>query len=162
MELSSLSLASFTTLLILWFAVLIGSAILEALTVGLTAIWFAAGALAALIVVALGGGFWVSFWVFIAISFLCLFLVRPIARRHLNNRTQATNADRLIGQEAVVTETIDQLAGTGYVSVNNQLWMARPLEPGTVFPAGSRVRIRKIEGVKLLVTPLEAEEGGQS
>lgn len=147
------------SLLILWFAVLILCAVIEGLTVGLTSIWFCAGALGALICVGAGLGFWPSFWVFVAVSVLCLILVRPLARKHLNSRTQATNADRILGGEGLVTEDIDDLKGTGYVTVRGQAWMARTGTEGLVIPKGARVRILRIEGVKVYVEPAE-DAGG--
>ena len=76
--------------------------------------------------------------------------MRPLAKRYINPRTQRTNADRLVGREAIVTETIDNLASTGQASIAGQVWTARG-EDNTPIEAGTRVRVLRIEGVKLIV-----------
>ena len=134
----------------IWLALVIIFGIIEAVTVGLTVLWFAVGAAAALIASAFGGPIWLQVVLFIVISFACLILVRPLAKKKLNKKTQATNADRVIGMEAVVTEDIDNLASKGAVSVNGIIWSARS-ENGQAIEAGSRVKVIRIEGVKVFV-----------
>lgn len=139
-------------LALVWLAAIILFAIVEAVTVtALVSIWFSVGALAALIVSFFTSSFWVQFFVFLAVSALAFALVRPLARRYFTPKTERTNADALIGQEAVVTQTIDNLAGTGQVSLKGRTWTARsddnaPLTPGT------RVTVLRIEGVKVIVS----------
>ena len=135
---------------ILWLVLLIIFAASEAVTVGLTSIWFAAGALVALLAALLGGPMWVQITLFLAVSLLCLAAVRPLAKRHLNNKVERTNADRVIGQTATVTETVDNEAGTGQVNVLGQVWTARS-QLGVVIPAGAQVKVHRIEGVKVFV-----------
>ena len=86
---------------ILWLVALIIFGVVEAATVGLASIWFAAGALAALILSAFLNSLLVQVVVFLAVSFVTLLLVRPLAQKYFNARRTATNADRVIGQEAV-------------------------------------------------------------
>jgi len=123
----------------------------EALTVGLTSIWFAIGALGALAVS--GKSVAVQIVVFLVLSGVSLLLVRPLAKKLLAPRYIHTNADRVIGKTAVVTEAIDNLNGTGKVSVAGQVWTARS-EHGIVLPEGREVRVLRIEGVKVFVEAL--------
>ena len=135
---------------VFWLVALIVFAVGEGITVGLTSIWFAIGALGALIVSGLGGGLWTQVVVFLALSGLALLLVRPLAQRFLKPGYSATNADRVIGATAVVTEEINNLKGTGLVSISGQVWTARS-QQDIVIPAGEEVKILRIEGVKVFV-----------
>ena len=83
-------------------------------------------------------------------SLVCLLLVRPLAKNHVNSKVEPTNADRIIGEKAVVTEEIDNLKGTGAVSVSGRIWTARSDTDGTI-PKDTPVRILRIEGVKVFV-----------
>ena len=98
----------------------------------------------------LGGPFWLQLVVFAAVSALTLALVRPAASRFAHPRRSPTNADRVIGQVASVTETIDNEAAAGQVSVLGQIWTARS-QLGVVIPKGSQVIVKRIEGVKVFV-----------
>ena len=137
---------------LVWLVLLLIFAASEAATVGLTSIWFAAGALAALIAALLGGALWIQITLFLAVTLLCLAAVRPLAKKHLNSRVERTNADRAIGQEALVTEAIDNLNGKGAVVVFGVAWTARS-EDGTPIAEGTTVTVNRIEGVKLFVSP---------
>lgn len=137
---------------IFWLAMLILFGVIEAVTVGLASIWFAAGALCALIAVGLGANLWVQIGVFLAVSFLTLLLVRPLAQRFLTPGHQPTNADRVIGAKAVVKEEINNLKGQGLVSVAGSDWTARA-ETNDPIPVGTSVRVLRIEGVKVIVAP---------
>ncbi|MBS6372542.1 MAG: NfeD family protein [Lawsonibacter sp.] len=141
---------------ITWLIILVLFGIGEAVTVGLTSIWFALGALGALIVSQLGLGFWPQITTFIVLSALSMLLVRPFAKKFLRPGYSATNADRIIGATGLVTEEIDNLAGHGLVNIAGQVWSARSTEEGAVIPAGQEVRIVQIQGVKVLVEPVQA------
>ena len=141
---------------IVWLVLLLAFAALEGITVGLTSIWFAAGALAALIAALLHGPLWLQIALFLAVSILCLLAVRPLARKYVNTQVQPTNADRVIGAEARVTEDIDNIQGKGAVSVGGVIWTARSDSDG-VIPAGSLVRVLRIEGVKVFVELIKEE-----
>ena len=138
---------------ILWLVLLIVFAASEAVTVGLTSIWFAAGALAALIAALLGGPLWVQITLFLAVSVLCLAAVRPLAKKHLNSRVEHTNADRVLGAQAQVTQDIDNIHGKGTVVIRGMTWSARS-EDGGPIAAGTMVRVLRIEGVKVFVEPI--------
>ena len=140
---------------IVWLVLLLLFAGAEAVTVGLTSIWFAAGALCALIAALLGAQLWVQIALFLAVSALCLLAVRPLAKRLLNSRVEATNADRVIGEQAQVTEDIDNIHGKGAVVIRGVTWTARS-EDGAPVPAGALVKVLRIEGVKVFVERLPA------
>lgn len=138
---------------VFWLAAMIALCAGEAATVGLVCIWFAAGALGAFLAACAGTHLWFQLIVFAAVSALTLALVRPAAERHIKPRRSPTNADRVVDQTATVTEAVDNEAGTGQVSVLGQVWTARS-ELGAVIPAGTQVRVRRIEGVKVFVETL--------
>lgn len=123
---------------ITWLIILVLFGIGEAVTVGLTSIWFALGALGALIVSQLGLGFWPQITTFIVLSALSMLLVRPFAKKFLRPGYSATNADRIIGATGLVTEEIDNLAGHGLVNIAGQVWSARSTEEGAVTPRARR------------------------
>lgn len=146
---------------LVWLVLLLLFAVGEAVTVGLTCVWFAAGALAALVAALLGGAVWLQMALFIVVSVLCLLAVRPLARKYINPKVQPTNADRVIGAEALVTEEIDNLHGKGAVTVGGVVWTARS-DSDTVIPAGSLTRVLRIEGVKVFVELIKEEAVCQS
>ena len=118
--------------------------LVEFATSALTTIWFVLCAVA-------GGPVWLQVVLFIAGSAVLLLLTRPMAVKMLRKGTVATNADSLIGREAVVTEKIDNLRSTGTVQVNGQEWTARSVNPEHVIEKDEIVMVRSIEGVKLIV-----------
>ena len=136
-----------------WLIAFIALVAGEAATVGLVCIWFAAGAVGGFLVAVLGGQFWFELIVFAAVSALTLALVRPAASRFVHPRRSPTNADRVVNQTASVTETIDNESGTGQVNVLGQVWTARSTLD-VVIPAGTQVKVRRIEGVKVFVETL--------
>ena len=133
-----------------WLLLLVILVAGEAITVGLTFIWFAVGAMGGLLTAVLGGEIWLQVVVFLLLSAVTLILVRPAAAKLLTPGISPTNADRVLSQIALVTEEIDNIAETGQVKLFGQVWTARS-ENGDVIPAQSRVRILRIEGVKVFV-----------
>lgn len=146
------------TATIFWLAAILVFGIVEAVTVGLASIWFALGAAAAFGVSFFVPSVWVQAAVFAVVSLAAMALIRPLAQRWLTPRVEATNADRVIGREGVVTREIDNLAGTGRVSVAGAEWTARG-EEDVPIPAGTRVQILRIEGVKVIVRPAAVPVG---
>lgn len=136
-----------------WLIAMILFGVLEAVTVGLASIWFAVGALAGLMASAAEAPVAVQIAVFLGVSFITLLLVRPLAQRFVNDRKVATNADRVIGLEAVVTEEIDNLKGRGQVNASGAVWTARSVEDAPI-AAGTHVSVLRIEGVKVIVSPV--------
>ena len=89
--------------------------LIEGMTAAMCSIWFAAGAVVALIAAALGAPIWLQITLFVAVSGVCFWLLFPRLKNSVKKGRQATNADMVIGQSCRVTEPIDNLAGTGAV-----------------------------------------------
>ena len=133
-----------------WIAAIIVFLVIEAITVGLASIWFAIGSLAALIGEVLGAKLWLQIALFLAVSAVTLILTRPLVKKFVNGKAQPTNADMVIGMDCRVTETIDNIAGTGAVQAAGKVWTARS-GSDEIIEAGQIVRINRIEGVKVIV-----------
>lgn len=134
-----------------WLVAMIVLLIIEGIVPGLVSIWFAIGAFAAMISAILGAPLWLQVLWFFAVSILMLCLTRPFAKKYVNSRATPTNADMLIGKECVVTEAIDNVLGTGAVTVGGKVWTARTEEPDGKAETGKVMTVVKIEGVKLIV-----------
>lgn len=139
---------------ILWLSAMVLFLIVEAGTIALVSIWFAGGALLALIASLLGASMPVQITLFVLSSALLLALMWPLAKRQRSKKHARTNADRLLGQEVLVTEAIDNLKETGAIKVNGVLWTAKS-SGGETISIGSLVRIDRIEGAKVYVTPVK-------
>ena len=135
---------------IIWLAAMVAFIVLELSTVSLTCIWFALGALAALVAALFHAPMWLQLFWFFAVSILALIATRPLVKKFNNTNVVATNADMVIGQTCVVMEPISNLSETGAVKVGGKVWTARSVD-GTVFAPGERVVAVRIEGVKLIV-----------
>ena len=140
---------------IIWLVALIIFAVAEAETVSLVSIWFGAGALVALISSWLGAPLVVQIIIFLAVSGLCLLCLRPLVQKYIKPKITATNTDSLIGAEGILTEAVDNLQGNGTVQLRGLAWTARSSDD-TPIPAGTRVRVDRIEGVRAYVTPVGA------
>lgn len=138
----------------LWLGAMVLFGAVEAATAGLVSIWFVAGSAAALIGALLGAGLGVQVALFVAVSALALAVTRPLVRRYASGRAVPTNLDRVLGQTGKVTETVDNENSTGAVYVDGKTWTARSAD-GAVIPAGSRVEVLRMEGVKLFVKKQE-------
>ena len=140
---------------IIWLALVIVFLILEAATVQLISTWFAAGALAAMIVNLLGAQVWLQIVVFFTVSIVLLALLWPMARKHIKAKVVPTNADALVGRICHVTEAIDPVEG-GRVKLGDVTWSARA-EHGETIPAGALVKVLKIQGAKVFVEEVKKE-----
>ena len=138
----------------IWFGLLILFGLLEAVTVSVVSIWFMAGSLAAILAALCGASLPVQIVLFLAVSVALLACLRPLVRKYVSPKITATNADRVIGKTAVVTESIDNIAAQGAVKVGGVVWTARS-SGGKPIAAGAQVQVDRIEGVKLYVTPAE-------
>ena len=134
-----------------WLVAMIVLLIIEGIVPGLVSIWFAIGAFAAMISAILGAPLWLQVLWFFAVSILTLCLTRPFAKKYVNSRATPTNADMLIGKECVVTEEIDNVLGTGAVTVGGKVWTARTEEPDGKAETGKVMTVVRIDGVKLRV-----------
>lgn len=135
----------------IWLGLLAALLLVEAVTAGLTTIWFAGGALVAAIAAWMGAGVLVQIVLFLAVSGVLLVFTRPLAVKYLNKDKIATNANSLIGKNAVVTIDIDNLAQTGQVLINDVEWTARTSDDSQKVTKGAVVEIKEIRGVKLIV-----------
>ena len=148
-------------MVVVWLAAAAVFLIVEALTAAMSSIWFAAGALAALAAAALGAAIWLQALLFVCVSAVCLALLYPRLKKLLRRDRQPTNADMVIGRQCVVTQRIDNLAGTGAVFVDGKTWTARAAH-GEVIEPDAVVTADGIEGVKLIVSPVgQTAEVGQ-
>ena len=147
----------------LWLGAIVLFGVAEVVTEGMISIWFVAGSLAALVTCmsgwALGGltAEATQVLVFAVVSALALALTRPLVRRFMTRPHIPTNADRLLGMTAKVTEAVDNERASGAVYVDGKTWTARSADGGPI-PAGTQVKVQKIEGVKLLVQYSEKVE----
>ena len=136
-----------------WFGLLILFILVEAGTVNMVSAWFAIGALAALIVALIGAEIWLQVLVFLTVSAVALALLRPIAKKHYTPRITRTNVDAMVGKICLCITPIDNLASTGQVKLGDVEWTARSTT-GEPIPAGTQVKIDRVEGVKVYVTPV--------
>ena len=135
----------------IWLIILILLVVIEIFTLGLTTIWFAGGALVAIVVAALGGPVWLQILLAIIVSAVLLFFTRPVAMKYFNRDREKTNAESLVGRQAIVISEINNLQGIGQVTINGMEWTARTITDGLTIKPGEVVIIRGINGVKLLV-----------
>ena len=148
-----LSIVSPMTLV--WLVALILFAVAEAATVGLVSIWFAGGSLAALIAAGVGGSIPLQIVLFLVVSCVMLALLRPFVKKISMPHRTRTNADRHIGQTALVTEEINNLEETGAVRLDGIIWTARS-EGGETIPVGTLITVKRIAGAKVWVAPAAA------
>lgn len=137
----------------LWLILLLGFLAVEAITVGLFSIWFAAGALLALAANLLGASVLLQATVFLVTSVLLLLALRPFAGKFLTPKLTPTNVDALIGATGRVTGAIDNVAASGQVKLGSMHWTARSAD-GAPIPQGTLVKVERIEGVKVIVSPV--------
>lgn len=142
----------------IWLAVLIVSILVEAGTMGLVSIWFAAGALVSWALAMFGVNEWIQCLAFVLVSGLLLFFTRPLVKKYVTRKIQPTNVDAIIGREGIVCEAIRPLEGTGQVKVGGQIWSARTDEQTDCIPEGTIVTVFRVEGVKLFVQPKQSSE----
>lgn len=135
-----------------WLGIAVVFGIIELATVQLTTVWFAAGAVVAMILAVCGvDNLMIQILVFVAVSVIALIATRPLVKKLTGKRKQPTNADRSIGKTVIVTSEINNENGEGIVTLSGVTWSARS-EDGSVIPAGEKAVVKSIEGVKLIVS----------
>lgn len=139
-----------------WLMAFIILVVMEFLTMGLTTIWFAIGALTAFFASLFGASFWIQIILFLVVSLVVLVIYRPLAVKYVNSRRTKTNVDDLVGKEAKVTEKIDNLNQMGRVVLNGMDWSARTTIGGTI-DVDTIVKVIEVKGVKLIVEPVISE-----
>ena len=135
---------------ILWLVLLILFLVAEGATAAVTTIWFAIGAVAAMIAALLGAEIWLQVVLFAAVSVICLLALRPVLKKYLDPKKTKTNIDALIGKQALVQEDIANVSGTGRVKLDGMQWSARSAD-GEKIEKDTIVVVEKIEGVKVFV-----------
>lgn len=139
---------------IIWLLLMVVFLVTEASTVTLVSLWFAAGALAAMVVSLLSGALWLQVTVFLAVAVILLTALRPLVRKFVTPKLTATNIDSVIGSTGLVTAPIDNVTASGQVKLGGMDWSARSTS-GDPIAEGTRVRVDRIEGVKVFVSPAE-------
>lgn len=140
-----------------WLGLMILFLIAEGATVSLVSLWFAAGAVVAMFAALLGAGAWLQTGLFLVVSGALLLMLRPIVRRYLVPKITPTNVDSLVGSTGLVTEAIDNVTASGQVKLGAMEWTARSTT-GENIPQGALIRVDRIEGVKVYVTPVNVPE----
>lgn len=140
-----------------WLGLMILFLIAEGATVSLVSLWFAAGAVVAMFAALLGAGAWLQTGLFLVVSGALLLMLRPIVRRYLVPKITPTNVDSLVGATGLVTESIDNVTASGQVKLGAMEWTARSTT-GEDIPQGALIRVDRIEGVKVYVTPVNVPE----
>ena len=138
--------------IVLWAVLALGFLVLEGCTVAMVSLWFAFGAAAALILGLLGAAFWLQVAAFLVVSGALLALLRPMLRKYA--KTTKTNVDSIPGTQGLVTESIDNVAYQGQVKLGAMTWTARSTS-GDPIPTGTRIRVDRVEGVKVFVSPVK-------
>ena len=136
-----------------WLMAFIILVVMEFLTMGLTTIWFAIGALVSFFASLFGAAVWLQIVLFLVVSLVVLIVYRPLAVKYINSRRIRTNVDDLVGKEGKVTEKIDNFNQTGRVIVNGMDWSARTTIGGTI-DVDTIVKVVDVQGVKLIVEPV--------
>ncbi len=141
-----------------WIIAIVLALGLEAFTLNLCAIWFAVGGVGGLIAATFDAAPTTQWIVFLVISAVFLVLARPMAKKMIGTKQTATNADRILGEQAIVTQTISNASAQGEIKIMGQYWTARSAD-GSEIPEGTLVRVREIVGVKAIVESLQSAEG---
>lgn len=136
---------------LLWLILLVVFLVIEIITLGLTTIWFAGGALTAAVASMVGAPWPVQIILFFAVSLVLLFMTRPVAVKYFNKDRAKTNVESMAGRQGVVISPVDNLKGTGQVDVNGLEWSARSEDDTQKYPAGTVVTVTGVQGVKLIV-----------
>ena len=136
---------------VFWLVVLVALVVIELLTMGLTTVWFAGGAFVATIAALFHAPLFLQIILFLVVSALLLFFTRPLAFKYFNKDRIRTNAESLVGRQAIVISEIDNLQGIGQVNVGGMEWSARTRVDGVRLPVGTVATVLAINGVKLIV-----------
>ena len=142
----------------IWLGLMVTFLIMEAsCPLHLVSVWFAVGSLIAVVVSLLGGPVWLQILLFLLVSCGLLAALWPLVRKFLKPKLTATNVDSVIGSTGLVTVAIDNVTAVGQVKLNGMEWTARSTS-GDPIPVGRRIRVDRIEGVKVFVSPAEVKE----
>ncbi len=144
-----------------WLIAMIFFIATEAMTVTLASIWFAVGALSAIVVALFGGSLMLQVTVFLASAILLLVFLRGVVRKHFNPSVAKTNIDGIVGSTGIVLDPVNNILSTGRIQINGMDWYARSTT-GINIPTGFLVKVDKIEGVKVFVSVAEENSVGKN
>lgn len=134
-----------------WLIIAVILGVIEAVTVSLISVWFAVGAIAAIIPAYFGVPLWGQILVFLAVSAVAFAFTKRFFKDVVKVKKQPTNSDSLIGTDGIVTAEINNLEGRGKVYISGLTWSARAFD-GKDIPEGAVVKVERIEGATLIVT----------
>lgn len=143
------------SMIVIWLAILILMLIIELFSMGLTTVWFAGGALVACLSAIFNAPIWLQVVVFLVVSGILLWFTRPLAVKYFNKSRKKTNIESMIDREAIVMTDINNLEETGLIKIGGIEWTARAERIGDEIKAGTVVRVVEVEGVKLIVRPVD-------
>ena len=130
--------------------------VVEIATVGFLVFWLAVAALITCVLSLFIDNVLIQTAIFVILSAVLIFLTRPLAKKLSSKDTLVTNANSIVGKEAIVIKEInEETSNIGQVKVSGDIWSAICNSSTEPIPVGSKVKITKIDGVKLVVVPLE-------
>ena len=138
----------------IWLAAFVLLTGIEAISMALTTIWFAGGALAAFVLALLGVGKYIQVGAFFLVSIVLLIFTRPFALKYVNQNTVKTNVESVVGKKARITAPVDNDLAEGAAVIGGQEWTARSAD-GSPIPEGTIVVVEAVSGVKLIVRKME-------
>ncbi len=140
---------------IIWLALFVAMLAVEALGPALVSVWFAFGALVALIVSFIPGvAWWVEVVIFVVISLATLLALRPVMRRYFKRNNYNTNIDSFTGKRGYVIEDITYLK-PGAVKIGDVSWTAIPVEKDQKILENEVIEVVAVNGNKLIVKKVE-------
>ena len=139
---------------VFWLVMIVVFLLVEASTVTLVSLWFAAGSLAAMLVSLLKAPVWLQICLFVIVSAICLTALRPLVRKHITPKLTKTNVDAVVGSTGLATVAIDNVTAQGQVKLGAVYWTARSIS-GDPIAEGTLVKVERIEGVKAIVSPVK-------
>ena len=139
---------------ITWLILMVVFLLAESATVALVSSWFAVGSLVALIASLLNAPVWLQVTLFLLVSCAALAMLRPLVRKFITPKVVKTNVEAIIGKQGPVITAIDNVAATGQIKLGAMEWSARSTS-GEPIAVGTLVKVDRIEGVKVFVSPAE-------
>ncbi len=143
---------------IFWLALMIIFLVIELLTIGLTSIWFALGAMVAAIAAGCNLNIFIQIALFIIVSIVLLILTKPFFEKYVIKHRVKTNIDSAVGEKIVMEEAINEYEGIGTAKWQGKEWSIKAINPTDTLSTGEIVEIVKVEGVKLIVKKLEGQQ----
>ncbi|MDR1017097.1 MAG: NfeD family protein [Lachnospiraceae bacterium] len=139
----------------IWLIVVVVLLLIEAMTMGLTTIWFAGGGMVAFVASLFGADFLWQLILFLLVSTVLLILTRPLVVKKMKKNHFKTNVDAMAGKIGVVIEKVDDIEGTGKIKVDGTVWTARSMIAGDIIEIGTKVQVEAVQGVKAMVVKIK-------